>query len=375
MNRSELNLRRIVVKVGSSLLTTESWGLDVGRIRGLSAQIALARGEGREVVLVSSGAIAAGMGRLGWTSRPAKMADLQVAAAVGQMGLVEAYEEAFSAGGLHAAHVLLTAEDMAHRTLYLNARAALRRMLRHNVIPVVNENDVIATEEIRFGDNDHLAAQLANLLEADALIMLTDAPGLCRDAGGKEVVSQAPANDSDLRKLIFSKFSESPKRAAKVGSGGMQSKLAAAKTAARSGAHSFIADGREPDSLTRILRGEDAGTMLTADAPRLSARKRWLAGGLHVRGALTLDAGAVKALVSGKRSLLPAGVLQVRGKFARGDAVSFAGEDGKILGYGLANYDSADARKLSGVRSVEIEKILGHAREDELIHRDNMTIL
>ena len=371
MNRRKLNLRRIVVKVGSSLLTTESWGLDVGRIRGLSAQIALARGEGREVVLVSSGAVAAGMGRLGWKSRPAKMADLQVAAAVGQMGLIEAYEEAFSAGGLHAAHVLLTAEDMAHRTLYLNARAALRRMLEHNVIPVVNENDVIATKEIRFGDNDRLAAQLANLLEADALIMLTDAPGLCRDRRGKNVVSLGKADDAALRDFVFA---ETSGRAVKVGSGGMQTKLDAAQTAARSGAHSFIADGREADSLARILRGEEVGTLLTADSPRLSARKRWLAGGLHVRGALTLDAGAVKALVSGKRSLLPAGVLRVRGKFARGDAVSFA-EEGGVLGYGLINYDSGDARKLSGARSGEIGNILGFAREDELIHRDNMTIL
>ena len=380
MTRRDLNLRRVVVKVGSSLLTTESGGLDVARIRGLSAQIARARGDGREIVLVSSGAIAAGMGRLGWRKRPTAMPDLQVAAAVGQMGLIEAYEEAFAESGLHAAQVLLTAEDMAHRTLYLNARAALRQMLARNVIPVVNENDVIATEEIRFGDNDRLAAQLANLLEADALVMMTDAPGLCRDAKGKDVVSEGKANDSSLREFVFPKPKTKPGQkktggTGGPGSGGMESKLSAAQTAARSGAHSFIVDGRVSDSLSRVLAGGEVGTLLLADSPRLSARKRWLAGGLHVRGALTLDAGAVRALLSGKRSLLPAGVAEVRGKFARGDAVSFAGSDGRVLGYGLINYDSSDARKLTGAQSGDIEKVLGYSREDEMIHRDNMTIL
>ena len=362
-------LRRVVVKVGSSLLTAADGRLDVARIRGLSAQIARARKEGREIALVSSGAIAAGMGRLGWRRRPARMDDLQVAAAVGQMGLIEAYEEAFARNGLHAAQTLLTAEDLAHRALYLNARACLRRMLARNVIPVVNENDVIATREIRFGDNDRLAAQLANLLEADALVMLTDAPGLCRDSAGTDVVCEGAANDDGLRRFVFSKPGGGP------GSGGMESKLSAAKTAARSGAHSFIADGRADDALTRILAGEKVGTFLKADAPRLSARKQWLASGLHVRGALTLDAGAVRALLSGKRSLLPAGVSEVHGAFSRGDAVSFSGADGKILGYGLVNYDASDARKVSGARSGEIGKILGFAREDEMIHRDNMTIL
>ena len=377
MTRRDLNLRRVVVKVGSSLLTTESGGLDVARIRGLSAQIARARGDGREIVLVSSGAIAAGMGRLGWRKRPTAMPDLQVAAAVGQMGLIEAYEEAFAESGLHAAQVLLTAEDMAHRTLYLNARAALRQMLARNVIPVVNENDVIATAEIRFGDNDRLAAQLANLLEADALVMMTDAPGLCRDAKGTDVVSEGKANDSSLREFVFPKpkTRSGQNKTGGPGSGGMESKLSAAQTAARSGAHSFIVDGRASDSLSQVLAGEEVGTLLLADSPRLSARKRWLAGGLHVRGALTLDAGAVRALLSGKRSLLPAGVSEVRGTFARGDAVSFAGSDGRILGYGLINYDSPDARKLTGAQSGDIEKVLGYSREDEMIHRDNMTIL
>ena len=367
--------RRVVVKVGSSLLTAADGRLDIPRIRALSAQIARARNDGREIVLVSSGAIAAGVGRLGWKKRPARQSDLQVAAAVGQMGLIEAYEEAFSAGGLHAAQALLTAEDMAHRTLYLNARTALRRMLERGVIPVVNENDVIATAEIQFGDNDRLAAQLANLLEADALIMLTDAPGLCRDPGGRDIVPQAAASDPELEKFIFNEKKTGRVKVNKVGSGGMASKLAAARTAARSGAHSLIADGREPETLTRALAGEQVGTLLTADSPRLSARKRWLAGGLHVRGELALDAGAVRALVSGKRSLLPAGVCEVRGTFARGDAVSLSGPDGKVLGYGLANYDSSDARKLRGAQSADIAKTIGFAREDEMIHRDNMTIL
>lgn len=361
--------RRVVVKVGSSLLTAAGSGLDVAYIHALCEQIAAARRSGREVIVVSSGAVAAGVGKLGWGSRPAARVEVQVAAAVGQMGLINAYEEAFARHQLHAAQVLLTAEDMAHRTLYLNARSTLRQMLQHSVIPVINENDVIATDHVSFGDNDRLAAQIANLVEAEVLLMLTEAPGLCRDAEQMtDVVDEAPVTDDAL--YAYARESNG------VGSGGIRSKLSAARVAARSGAHSLIANGRDPACIAKALSGEAGfGTLLKADVPRLSARKQWLASGLHVRGKMTLDAGAVAALVGGKRSLLPAGVLTVAGEFVRGDAVALADEGGGVVGYALVNYDSAAARKLCGVQSDAIAAVLGYCHEEELAHRDNMTIL
>ena len=360
--------KRIVVKVGSSLLTADGERLDADYVLQFCGQVAAARKGGREIILVSSGAVAAGLERLGWKRRPTERADVQVAAAIGQMRLMDAFEEGFAARGLHAGQVLLTAEDMAHRTLYLNARAALRRMLAHRVVPVVNENDVIATEKVRFGDNDMLAAQIANLLEADALVMLTDAGGVRRDGGG-EVIQRADASDDSLMRHV------APAEVGGVGSGGMAAKLNAAKAAARSGAHSVIAGGRGDDALARALADDNCGTLLAAATPRLSARKQWLASGLNVCGALVLDSGAVRALVKNKKSLLPAGVRAARGDFVRGDSVALQDENGATVGYALVNYDSAAARKLCGKNSADIANILGYIHEEELAHRDNMSIL
>ncbi|MGI9305878.1 MAG: glutamate 5-kinase [Gammaproteobacteria bacterium] len=362
-------IRRLIVKVGSSLLTADGTRLDAEYIMLLCAQVAAARKRGCEIVIVSSGAVAAGIERLGWSRRPAARADVQVAAAVGQMRLSDAFEEGLSRHGLYAGQVLLTAEDMAHRTLYLNARAALRRMLSHRTVPVANENDVIATDSVRFGDNDRLAAQIANLLEADLLLMLTDVDGL-RAAGGKgEIVRTGAANDDSL-------LQHATAAAGGVGSGGMAGKLRAAKAAARSGAHSLIANGRDKNALARALDGdENFGTFLAADLPRLSARKQWLASGLNVCGEILLDAGAVRALVRDKKSLLPAGVRAVRGDFARGDAVALKTESGGIVGYALANYNADAARRLCGARSADITNIIGYMHEEEMAHRDNMSIL
>ncbi|MGI9338123.1 MAG: glutamate 5-kinase [Gammaproteobacteria bacterium] len=383
-----MTARRIIVKIGSSLLASGGNKLNTAYIGRLSAQIAAQRQAGLEVVLVSSGAVVAGMQRLGWQKRPRTRADLQVAAAIGQMRLMNAYEDAFSRRGLHAAQVLLTAEEMAHRTLYLNARATLRRLLVGDFIPVINENDVVATDTASFGDNDRLAALIANLLEADCLLMLTDAPGLCRDSARSDVIYSADAGDDDLLRYVVEDGGASR------GLGGMQSKLAAAKIAARSGANSLIIDGRARMAIARAIArindndnggkkddnkktaGRNFGTLLAAGAQPLSARKRWLASGLRVRGTMYLDAGAVRAVVRDKRSLLPAGVRRVRGDFVRGDSVAFADDDGgAVVGYGLTNYDAAAARALCGVKSGEIEKVLGYAYEEEMAHRDNMTVL
>lgn len=368
MRTALANLRRVIVKVGSSLLTADGARLDADYIFQLCTQVAVARRQGCEIVMVCSGAVAAGVERLGWRKRPAGRADMQVAAAVGQMRLIDAFEEGFSRHDLHAGQALLTAEDMAHRTLYLNARAVLRRMLAHRVVPVVNENDVIATESVRFGDNDRLAAQIANLLEADLLLMLTDADGL-RTAGGRgEVVQQAAAMDESLMRHVRTATDG-------VGSGGMAGKLQAAAAAARSGAHSLIANGRDESALARALAGDETfGTLLVADMPRLSARKQWLASGLNVCGSMVLDAGAVKALVRDKKSLLPAGLYAVRGDFARGDAVALEDKNGVVVGYALANYGAKAARRLCGARSGDIVNIIGYMHEEEMAHRDNMSI-
>lgn len=370
MRKALTEARRLVVKVGSSLLTDAGSRLDTDYIAQLSAQIAAARRQGVEIAVVSSGAVAAGMHRLGETQRPPARVDLQLMAAVGQMGLINAYENAFRRHQLHAAQVLLTAEDMAHRTLYLNARATLRRMLMQDIVPIINENDVIATDTVQFGDNDRLAAQVANLLEADALIMLTDAPGLCRDAAARtDVIAEARAMDDSLADFVDGSSSA-------VGSGGMGSKLMAAQIAARSGAHSLIADGKDDQCIARARAGDDAfGTLLVADTPRLSARKQWLASGLHVRGNMVLDAGAVNAVVKDKRSLLPAGVQSVGGDFVRGDAVLLTDESGQAVGYALVNYNAADAGRLCGQKSGAIKNVLGYMHEEEMAHRDNMTIL
>lgn len=377
MRHDRPDIRRLIVKVGSSLLTADGSRLDSDYISNLCAQIVQAWDGGCEIAVVSSGAVAAGMQKLQWT-RPQSGTNMQVAAAVGQMLLMDAFEAGFSRHDLrdgkvlHAGQVLLTAEDMAHRTLYLNARATLRCMWQHNTVPVVNENDVITTDEVQFGDNDRLAAQIANLLEADMLLMLTDVEGLRIDGhcdGDGEVLQQAAVNDDSLMRHVAPS-------ASKVGSGGMASKLNAAKAAARSGAHSLIANGRDANALARVLAGDESfGTLLVADMPRLSARKQWLASGLNVCGELVLDAGAVRAVVRGKKSLLPAGVRWVTGDFARGDAVALKEESGKTVGYALVNYDVAAARTLCGAKSGDIVKLIGYMREEEMAHRDNMSIL
>lgn len=393
MAMAKMTARRIIVKIGSSLLASGGNKLNTAYIGRLSAQIAAQRRAGLEVVLVSSGAVVSGMQRLGWHKRPRARADLQVAAAIGQMRLMNAYEDAFSRRGLHAAQVLLTAEEMAHRTLYLNARATLRRLITDNFIPVINENDVVATDTASFGDNDRLAALIANLLEADCLLILTDAPGLCKDRERRDVVYCADAGDDDLLRYVVE---DNGGR----GLGGMQSKLAAAKIAARSGANSLIIDGRARMAIARAVnrinindnggngdnnnndkksggnKAQQFGTLLLAGAQPLSARKRWLASGLRVKGTMFLDAGAVRAVVRDKRSLLPAGIRRVRGDFVRGDSVALAADSGgAVVGYGLANYDAAAARALCGVKSGDIEKVLGYAYEEEMAHRDNMTVL
>ena len=355
MHTSLSKYSRIIVKVGSALLTANGKRVDAAYVRRLAAQIAAVKTAERQVVVVSSGAIAAGMSRLGWKTRPTLRADLQVAAAVGQMRLMNIYEASFSRHGAHAAQILLSAEDMAHRTLYLNARTTLKQIIAHGVIPVVNENDVIATDDVSFGDNDRLAAQIANLWEADLLLILTNAPGLCRENG--EVVAQASANDDNLMNHVRSGDN-------RVGSGGMASKLSAAKIAARSGAHSFIVNGRAENCIARVLNDEkNLGTFLAAEKTQLSARKLWLASGLNVRGKMILDAGAARAVVRDKRSLLPAGVREVQGRFVRGDSVRLTDENKKAIGYALVNYDSKAAKRLCGVKSGEIFSILGYMHE------------
>jgi len=364
--------KRIVVKVGSSLVTDAGRGLDVPAIEGWAAQIARLRALGRQVVLVSSGAIAEGMKRLGWARRPQAMHDLQAAAAVGQMGLAQCYESCFRAHGLHTAQVLLTHADMADRQRYLNARSTLRTLLGLGVIPVINENDTVVTDEIKFGDNDTLGALVANLVEADALVILTDQAGLFeldpRKHAGAKLVEQADADDARLESMAGG-------RGSAIGKGGMLTKVLAARRAARSGAHTVIASGREPDVLLRLAQGERIGTLLTARTVPLAARKQWLADHLTVSGRLRLDPGAVKALARDGKSLLPIGVVEVGGDFQRGEVVVCVDPDGREIARGLANYSAEETRRIMRRPSSEIESILGYVDEPELIHRDNLVLL
>ena len=362
----------LVVKVGSSLVTREGLGVDAEAIARWAAQVAKLRQAGRSVVLVSSGAIAEGMQRLGWGRRPSRMHELQAAAAVGQMGLVQAYESSFRSHGLHTAQVLLTHADLADRQRYLNARSTLRTLLDLGVVPVINENDTVVTDEIKFGDNDTLAALVTNLIEADALIILTDQPGLYesdpRKNTGAVLVAQADADDPKLEAMAGGSGSALAK-------GGMLTKVQAARRAARSGAHTVIASGREPDALLRIAQGERLGTLLTARTAPIAARKQWLADHLTVSGLLTLDAGAAKALVRDGKSLLPIGVTAVSGDFARGEIVGCVNPDGRQVARGLVNYSAEETRRIMRRPSGEIESVLGYVDEPELIHRDNLVLL
>ena len=364
--------RRVVVKVGSALLNDPATGLARARIAVLSEQINQLLDKGLQVVLVSSGAVAEGVSRLGLSRRPQGVHELQAAAAVGQMGLIEAYEQAFSEHGRHTAMILLTHDDLANRQRYLNARATLTRLLELGVIPVINENDTVATDEIRFGDNDTLAALVANLLQADVLFILTDTDGLHeadpRVDARAPLVENADAADPRLDAMVG-------EGAGDLGRGGMVTKLSAARIAARSGSHTLIASGAEQGVLLRGLAGEAVGSLLVASVTPLDARKGWIAGQLKAKGDLLLDAGAASALLSRGVSLLPVGVSEVRGAFSRGEVVRCLDPQGRAIAQGLTNYGSADAARLVGASSEEIAHRLGYAAEPELIHRDNLVLL
>ncbi len=372
MNERVRIARRLVVKVGSSLVTNEGAGLDLGAIANWARQIAALRAAGREIVLVSSGAIVEGMKRLGWRKRPDTMHELQAAAAVGQMGLVQAYETAFRDHGLRTAQILLTHADLADRGRYLNARSTLNTLLALGVVPVINENDTVVTDEIRVGDNDTLGSLVSNLIEADALVILTDQGGLFTADPRKDpaatLVAESKAGDPRLEDMAGGAGSV-------LGRGGMITKVLAAKRAALGGAHTVIASGREPDVLVRLGQGESIGTLLVSDAPPLAARKQWLAGHVQVGGTLHLDAGAARAVAAGGKSLLPVGVRAVTGDFERGALVACVGPDGREVARGLVNYGAGEARRILGRSSAEIAAVLGYADEPELIHRDNLVVV
>jgi glutamate 5-kinase len=364
--------KRFVVKVGSALVTNEGAGLDRTAIANWARQVAALTREGRDVVMVSSGAIAEGVKRLGWRKRPQTMHELQAAAAVGQMGLAQVYESCFAEHGQRTAQVLLTHADLADRERYLNARATLRTLIELGVVPVINENDTVVTDEIKFGDNDTLGALVTNLIEADCLVILTDQSGLYtadpRRDPSATLVGSCRAGDPAIEAMAGGAGST-------VGRGGMITKVLAAKRAARSGAQTVIASGREPDVLLRLARGESIGTLLVAETEPLAARKQWLADHVQVGGRLHLDAGASRALAAGGKSLLPVGVTAVEGDFERGAVVTCIAHDGRELARGMVNYGSAEARRIRGRASSEIEAVLGHADEPELIHRDNLVLL
>lgn len=373
MHRSVIaDSSRLVVKVGSSLVTNEGRGLDHEALKRWAAEIAALNRAGKSVVLVSSGAIAEGLQRLGWKNRPKALHELQAAAAVGQMGLVQAYESCFREHGLRTAQILLTHEDLADRTRYLNARSTLLTLLSLGVIPIINENDTVVTAEIKFGDNDTLGALVTNLIEADALIILTDQRGLYtadpRKHPDAQFVHEAHAGTPELEAMAGGAGSA-------VGTGGMLTKIIAAKRAARSGAHTVIASGREADVLSRLAAGEGIGTQLIAATTPLAARKQWLADHLQVRGRLVVDDGAARVLREQGSSLLPVGVVDVIGDFLRGEVVSCVTFEGEEIARGLVNYTANEARKIMRLSSKQIEGVLGYVDEPELIHRDNLVVI
>eukprot|EP01133_Synstelium_polycarpum_P018093 gene18093-21621_t len=363
---------RIIIKVGSSLVTNDGRGLDHAAIARWAAQIAGLRALGKQVVLVSSGAIAEGMLRLGFEQRPTDIHELQACAAVGQMGLAQIYESSFRAHGLGTAQVLLTHADLADRERYLNARSTLTTLLRLGVVPIINENDTVVTDEIKFGDNDTLGALVANLIEADALVILTDQHGLFSADPRKDpsayLITQGIAGDPALEAMAGGAGSS-------LGRGGMLTKILAAKRAAKSGAHTIIAWGRDSDVLSRLAQGEAIGTQLRAQTGQLTARKQWMADHLHTAGAVVLDAGAVQKLRQEGKSLLPIGVTGVNGEFGRGAVITCVDADGVPVARGLSNYTSGEARRIMRKPSTEIEAILGYMEGHELIHRDNMVLL
>lgn len=363
--------RRIVVKVGSSLVTNEGRGLDEAAISEWCRQLAQLVLSGREVVMVSSGAIAEGMKRLGWAVRPKEVHELQAAAAVGQMGLAQMYETKLRENGLGSAQVLLTHADLADRERYLNARSTLLTLLRHRVVPVINENDTVVNDEIKFGDNDTLGALVANLVEADALVILTDQKGLYtadpRRDPAAQFVHEARSGDLALEAMAGGAGSS-------IGKGGMITKILAAKRAAGSGASTVIAWGREPDALVRLTQGESIGTLLVAQTAKNQARKQWMADHLQMRGAVVVDDGAVAKLRDEGKSLLPIGMTAVEGEFSRGDVIAIKDSSGIEVARGLSNYASAEARLMCRKASAEIERLLGYVAEAEMVHRDNLVL-
>jgi glutamate 5-kinase len=363
--------RRIVVKVGSSLVTNDGRGLDEGAIGEWCRQLTALAADGREVIMVSSGAIAEGMKRLGWTTRPHELNELQAAAAVGQMGLAQMYETKLRENGMGSAQVLLTHADLADRERYLNARSTLQTLLSLRVLPVINENDTVVNDEIKFGDNDTLGALVANLVEADLLVILTDQKGLYsadpRKDPAAEFVHCARAGEPALEAMAGGAGSS-------LGRGGMITKILAAKRAARSGASTVIAWGREDNALLRLMQGEAIGTMLLAPTHKSQARKRWMADHLQLRGAVTVDDGAASKLMQDGKSLLPIGMTAVEGEFSRGDVIAVRDGSGREVARGLANYASAEARLLCRKPSSEIERLLGYLAEPEMIHRTNLVV-
>lgn len=365
------NARRIVVKVGSSLVTNEGRGLDADAIGLWCEQLAALVKDGREVIMVSSGAIAEGMKRLGWTARPKAIHELQAAAAVGQMGLAQVYESKLRENGIGSAQVLLTHADLADRERYLNARSTLLALLQLGVVPVINENDTVVNDEIKFGDNDTLGALVANLVEADALVILTDQKGLYTADPRKDptarFVHEAKAGDAALEAMAGGAGSS-------IGKGGMITKILAAKRAAGSGASTVIAWGREPQALIRLTQGEAIGTLLVAQTQKMQARKQWMADHLQMRGSVTVDAGAVGKVRDEGKSLLPIGMTRVDGDFSRGDVIAIRDTEGAEIARGLANYSSSEARLICRKASSEFEKLLGYTGEPEMVHRTNLVL-
>ena len=363
--------RRIVVKVGSSLVTNEGRGLDEVAIGEWCRQLAALTRDGREVIMVSSGAVAEGMKRLGWTVRPHEINELQAAAAVGQMGLAQMYETKLRENGLGSAQVLLTHADLADRERYLNARSTLLTLLRLQVVPVINENDTVVNDEIKFGDNDTLGALVANLVEADALVILTDQKGLYSADPRKDpaavFIHEAKAGDAVLEAMAGGAGSS-------IGRGGMITKVLAARRAAGSGASTVIAWGREPDALLRLVRGEPIGTLLVAQTQKKQARKQWMADHLQLRGAVVVDDGAVGKVRDEGKSLLPIGMTAVEGDFSRGDVIAVRSGQGVEIARGLANYSSSEARLICRKPSSEFERLLGYLAEPEMVHRDNLVL-
>lgn len=369
-----VSARRIIVKIGSALLTNDGRGLDLAAMAAWVDQLVSLRAAGAEIVLVSSGSVAEGMTRLGWSKRPAHLHELQAAAAVGQMGLVQAWENQFQRHGIHTAQILLTHDDLSDRKRYLNARSTLRTLLDLAVVPIVNENDTVVTDEIRFGDNDTLGALVANLVEADGLIILTDQLGLFdrdpRRHPDASLITEGLASDPALDGMVGGASASGS-----LGRGGMYTKLRAARLAERSGAFTVVVGGRIGNVLPRLRRGEALGTLLMPEQGRLAARKQWIAGHLNTRGTLMLDAGAVAGITQRGKSLLPVGVKSISGQFRRGEMVSCLDEQGVEVARGLSNYEAGEARKILGQSSQRIHELLGYIAEEELIHRDNLVLI